>query len=265
MSTNATRERFRTLHERGSFIIANPYDVGSARLLEAMGFSALATTSAGFAWSLGRPDMGVTRDELVAHVAAIVSAVEIPLNVDAERCFSEDLTGVAETIELLAGVGASGISIEDWNPATDSIDPMSVAAARVEVAAVVAKRRGVLLTARCENHIHGVTDFANTLERLRAYRDAGADVLFAPGVSTQEQIEQVVSLGLPVNMLLTLTPFSAAELGNLGVRRCSVGGTLAGFAQGALVAAAQQLLDGGKFDGTRARVPGPLMQKAFRV
>jgi 2-methylisocitrate lyase-like PEP mutase family enzyme len=265
MSPNADRERFRTLHERGSFIIPNPYDVGSARLLEAMGFSALATTSAGFAWSLGRPDMGVTRDELVAHVAAIVSAVDIPLNVDAERCFSEDLIGVAETIELLAGVGASGISIEDWNPATDSVDPMSEAAARVEVAAVVAKRHGVLLTARCENHIHGLTDFADTLERLRAYRDAGADVLFAPGPLTAEQIQQIVALGPPVNVMLVATPFSTEELGHLGVRRISVGGALAGFAQGAMVAAAQQLLDGGKFDGTHVRVPGPLMQMAFRV
>ncbi len=122
MTNAAVRDQFTSLHREGSFIIANPYDVGSARLLEAMGFAALATTSAGFAWSLGRPDMGVTRNELVAHVSALSAAINIPLNVDAERCFAEDVDGVVETINLLAEAGASGISIEDWNPAANSID-----------------------------------------------------------------------------------------------------------------------------------------------
>ncbi len=259
------KEQFRTLHASGSFIIPNPYDVGSARLLEAMGFSALATTSAGFAWSLGRPDMGVTRDELVAHVHAITNAVGIPLNVDAERCFADDKASVAATIDLLASAGASGISIEDWNPTTNSIDDLATAAARVEAAVAAAQKHDVLITARCENHIHGITDFDDTMNRLRAYRDAGADVLFAPGIATNEQIEAVVSLGLPVNVILLATPLSATELGELGVRRVSVGGSLARFAQGAMVAAAQQLMDNGRYDSTNVRTPDALMQKAFRI
>lgn len=260
-----TREQFRALHHSGSFIIPNPYDVGSARLLEAMGFSALATTSAGFAWSLGRPDMGVTRNELVAHVVAITGAINVGLNVDAERCFADDPAGIAETITMLADAGASGISIEDWNPATQSIDPINTASARVEAAVAAAHQHGVLLTARCENHIHNITEFADTLHRLRAYRDAGADVLFAPGIATSEQIEQVVDLGLPVNVVLTGTPLSIPELGDLGVRRVSVGGALARFAQGAMVAAAQQLLVNGRLDPSNARTPESLMQRAFRV
>jgi 2-methylisocitrate lyase-like PEP mutase family enzyme len=265
MTNAAIRDHFTSLHQDGSFIIANPYDVGSARLLEAMGFAALATTGAGFAWSLGRPDMGVTRDELVAHVSALSAAINIPLNVDAERCFAEDVDGVVETINLLADAGASGISIEDWNPAANSIDLLPVSAARVEAAAKAAHRHGILLTARCENHLQGVTDFADTLNRLRAYKEAGADVLFAPGIATNEQIEQVVALGLPVNVILLATPLSATELGELGVRRVSVGGSLARFAQGAMVAAAQQLLDNGRYDTGNARTPDALMAKAFRV
>jgi 2-methylisocitrate lyase-like PEP mutase family enzyme len=264
MTIDLIRNQFKALHNVGSFIIPNPYDVGSARLLEAMGFSALATTSAGFAWSLGKPDMGVTRDELVAHVGAISSAVSLPLNVDAERCFADNVDGVIETIDLLASAGASGISIEDWNPSTNSIDSVADAVARVAAAAEAAQRHGVLLTARCENHIHGVTDFADTLDRLRAYRDAGADVLFAPGIATPEQIEQVVALGLPVNVILVTTALTAGELGSLGVRRVSVGGSLARFAQGAMVAAAQQLLDNGRYDGANPRTPDALMARAFR-
>ncbi len=265
MTTSAIRDRFRSLHESESFIIPNPYDVGSARLLEAMGFSALATTSAGFAWSLGKPDMAVTRDEVVRHVQAVANAVEVPLNVDAERCFAEDEAGVMETVSMLVDAGASGISIEDWNPATDAIDPVKVATARVAAAVSIAREHNVLITARCENHLHGVTDLADTLDRLRAYRDAGADVLYAPGVATAEQIEQIVALGLPVNGLLTTTPLSVSELADLGVRRVSVGGALALFAHGAMVAAAQQLLDEGRFDSTNVGTPGPLLAKAFRA
>jgi 2-methylisocitrate lyase-like PEP mutase family enzyme len=265
MTFDLIRNQFKALHDGGSFIIPNPYDVGSARLLEAMGFSALATTSAGFAWSLGRPDMGVTRDELVAHVGAISSAMGVPLNVDAERCFADNADGVVETINLLADAGASGISIEDWNPSTNSIDPVSDAAARVAAAADAAHKHAVLLTARCENHIHGVTDFADTLDRLRAYRDSGADVLFAPGIATPEQIEQVVAIGLPVNVVLTPNPLTITELANLGVRRVSVGGSLARFAHGAMVAAAQQLLDNGRFDAANLRTPDALMARAFRI
>jgi 2-methylisocitrate lyase-like PEP mutase family enzyme len=262
-ATITARQNFRSLHDTGTFIIPNPFDVGSACLLEGMGFAALATTSAGFAWSLGRPDGGVSRDELVAHVAAISSAVRIPLNVDAERCFADDTSGVVETINLLAEAGAAGISIEDWNPNSNSLDTLATAAARVEAAAAAAHRHDVLLTARCENHFRGITDFEDTLTRLRAYKNAGADVLFAPGIATSEAIEQVVAIGLPVNLILT-PALSIPDLSALGVRRVSVGGSLAQFAYGGLVHSAQQLLDNGRFDASNSRIPGELMQQAFR-
>jgi 2-methylisocitrate lyase-like PEP mutase family enzyme len=264
-STNAARNaHFREMHASGTFIIPNPYDIGSARLLEAMGFTALATTSAGFAGTLGRLDMAITRNELVPHVAALAASVEVPLNVDAERCFAETPEGIAETIELLADAGAAGISIEDWNPERDHIDPLDVAIARVKAAATAARARGVVLTARAENHLHGVTDLADTLNRLRAYLDAGADVIYAPGLTTPDQIAQVVALGAPVNVLLMPSTPTVPQLTDLGVRRISTGGALAAFAQGAMVAAAQQLLDVGMYTAGNVRPPNPLTNQAFR-
>ena len=260
----ARNARFHEMHASGTFIIPNPYDIGSARLLECMGFTALATTSAGFAGTLGRLDMAIARDELVPHVAALAAAVEVPLNVDAERCFAETLEGIAETIDLLASAGAAGISIEDWNPERNQIDPFDMAVARVKAAASAARARGVVLTARAENHLHGVTDLADTLNRLRAYLIAGADVIYAPGLTTPDQIAQVVALGAPVNVLLMPSTPTVGELTNLGVRRISTGGALAAFAQGAMVAAAQQLLDGGMYAPTNVRPPKPLTEQAFR-
>src|SRR5262245_23088358 len=152
----------------------NPWDVGSARLLASAGFEALATTSAGFAWAIGKLDMQVTRDELVPHAAALAAATELPLNVDSERCFPNSAGGVAETVRLLAEAGAAGCSIEDYDPATDRIDPIQAAAARVAEAAEAARETGIVLTGRCEHHIRGVDDLDATIERLVAYRDAGA-------------------------------------------------------------------------------------------
>ncbi len=256
-------DRFRELHQSGSFVIPNPFDVGSARLLEAMGFSALATTSSGFASTLGRLDMSVTRDELVHHVASIVAATNIPVNVDAERCYSDDLGGIAETVDLLAEAGAAGISIEDWDPVAQHIDDFEAAVARVGAAATAARARGVVLTARSENHLHGVEDLDDTCNRLRAYINAGAEVVYAPGLSDPAHIAKVVALGAPVNVLLLPHGPSVSALAELGVRRVSVGGTLAAFAQGAMVSAAQHLLDTGSFDPATPRVPGPLLLKAF--
>jgi 2-methylisocitrate lyase-like PEP mutase family enzyme len=264
-SANAARNaHFREMHASGTFIIPNPYDIGSARLLEGMGFTALATTSAGFAGTLGRLDMAITRDELVPHVAALAASVEVPLNVDAERCFAETPEGIAETIELLADAGAAGISIEDWNPERNHIDPLEMATARVKAAATQARARGVVITARAENHLHGVTDLADTLNRLRAYLDAGADVIYAPGLTTPDQIAQVVALGAPVNVLLMPSTPTVPQLTDLGVRRISTGGALAAFAQGAMVAAAQQLLDGGMYTAGNIHPPKPLVDQAFR-
>ena len=237
--------RFRALHEREQlFLMPNPWDLGSARLLASLGFEALATTSAGFAWSLGKLDGSVTRDELVAHVAALAAATDLPLNVDSERCYPDDPGGVAETVALLAGAGAAGCSIEDWNPATGSIDPVEVSAARVAVAAHAAG--SLVLTARAENHIHGVDDLDDTVARLVAYRDAGADCVYAPGLSTVDQVAAVVeAVGVPVNVLALPGGPSVAELAAAGVRRVSTGGALAKASYGALLAGARELLGEG--------------------
>src|SRR6476469_3609133 len=154
------RARFAELHAReGTFVMPNPWDVGSAKLLASVGAEALATTSAGFAWTLGRLDGQVTRDELVAHVAALADATDLPLNVDSERCFPDDPGGVAETVRLLADAGAAGCSIEDWDPAAGRIDDVAIAAERVAAAAAAAHAlpEPLVLTARAENHLHGVT------------------------------------------------------------------------------------------------------------
>jgi 2-methylisocitrate lyase-like PEP mutase family enzyme len=256
-------DRFRDLHASGCFVMPNPFDIGSARLLEALGFTALATTSAGFAATLGRDDMKVTRDELVAHVAAITGAVTVPLNVDSERCFAETADGIAETVHLLADAGAAGFSIEDWNPETNSIDDADVATDRVRAAAVAAAERGLVLTARCENHLRGVDDLADTVARLRGYIAAGAEVVYAPLLWSAEQLGPVVALGAPVNALLFPGGPTVSKLAASGVRRVSVGGSLANIAQGAMVASAEHLLAHGTLDPGATFLAGDLKRRAF--
>jgi 2-methylisocitrate lyase-like PEP mutase family enzyme len=240
------RDRFRQLHERGTFVMPNPWDIGSARILASMGFPALATTSLGHAASLGKVDQTVTRDELLTHVATIAAAVDLPLNVDAERCFAADPAGVAETVTLLADAGAAGCSIEDYDPARASIDDIPVAVERVAAAADAAHRHGMLLTARAENALYGIDDIDDTIARLRAYRDAGADVLYAPRLTDPEQIRRVVqATDAPVNVLAMRHGPPVPELAELGVRRVSTGGPLARAAYGALRRAAEELLGPG--------------------
>jgi 2-methylisocitrate lyase-like PEP mutase family enzyme len=245
MSPHDRRLRFRELHAREElFVMPNPWDVGSARLLESLGFEALATTSAGFAWSLGRLDQTVTREELVAHVAALAAATTVPLNVDSERCYPGDPGGVAQTVSLLAEAGAAGCSIEDYDPATGKVEEVALAAERVAIAAEAAHalREPLVLTGRAENHIRGVDDLDDTIARLVAYRDAGADVVYAPGLADSEQIRTVVeAVGVPVNVLALPAGPSVSELARIGVRRVSTGGLLAGVAYGALVAGAREL------------------------
>jgi 2-methylisocitrate lyase-like PEP mutase family enzyme len=185
----------------------NPWDAGSARLLESVGFEALATTSAGFAWSTGKLDQRVPREELVAHVSSLTRATELPLNVDGERCYPDDPGGVTETVALLAAAGAAGFSIE--------------------------------------NHIRGVDDLDDTIARLSAYRDAGADVVYAPGLTRSADIAKVVALGIPVNVLALPGGPSLHELESIGVRRVSTGSLLAGAAYGALLAGARELQQAG--------------------
>lgn len=236
------RERFRSLHERDTFVIPNPWDVGSARILEHLGFPALATTSSGFAASLGRLDQHTTRDELVEHVASIVAAVAIPLNVDAEHCFADQPGGVTESIELLAQAGASGISIEDYDPTIGAIASIAVSVELVGEAVETCRRHGITLTARTENHLYGVDDLDDTVARLRAYRAAGADVTYAPGLIRPGDIRRVVEeVGGPINVLAMRGGPRVDELAELGVRRVSTGGNLAWAAYGGLAEAACEL------------------------
>ena len=240
------RDRFRELHASGIFVMPNAWDVGSARLLASLGFDALATTSSGFAASLGRADGHVDFDELLEHSAALAAAVDVPINVDSERMFADDPDGVTANVELLAETGAGGCSIEDWNPATGAIDSIDVAAERVAAAVEGAGRSGIVLTARAENLIHGVRDLDDTIERLRRYRAAGADALFAPGLASADDIRRVVeATDAPVNVLHHRGAPSIPELGALGVRRISTGGALAFTAYGAAMSGARELLESG--------------------
>lgn len=229
MDTEGLRSQFRSLHEGDDvFIMPNPWDVGSAKILESLGFPALATTSSGFALSLGRDDGEVGLHELLEHVRALTSVLAVPLNVDSERCFAETPAGVAETVRMLGSAGASGCSIEDWNPATGAIDPIDVAAERVAAAASAAAECGMVLTARAENHIRGRDDLDDTIVRLSAYRDAGGECLYAPGLTSSDDIRRVVGVvDAPVNVLLVSGGPTIGELSGLGVRRVSTGGTLA--------------------------------------
>jgi 2-methylisocitrate lyase-like PEP mutase family enzyme len=259
--------RFRELHLRDEiFVMPNPWDIGSARLLASLRFEALATTSAGLAWSLGKHDQQVTRTELVDHVRALAAAADLPLNVDSERCFAEDTRGIAETVGLLAEAGAAGLSIEDWNPGTKAIDEIGIAAERVEAAARAAHARPepMVLTARAENHLYRAGDLDDTIARLAAYRDAGADVVYAPGLSSLDDIARVVDeVGLPVNVLALPSGPSVAALAAIGVRRVSTGGALARAAYGALVASARELLTEGTSAYAAAGVSRADLSAAF--
>jgi 2-methylisocitrate lyase-like PEP mutase family enzyme len=243
---SARRDHFRALHADGLFVMPNPWDAGSARLLASLGFPALATTSSGHAASLGRADYGVRRDEMLQLVGAVAGSVAVPINVDSERCFADDPLGVAETVELIARAGAAGCSIEDFDPVSGAIDPIEIAVDRVGAAAGAAARHGLVLTARAENHLHGVDDLDDTIERLCAYRDAGAEVVYAPGLVSSDDIGRLVrAVGVAVNVLALRDGPPVTELAELGVRRVSTGGALARVAYGAMLAAATQLRDTG--------------------
>jgi 2-methylisocitrate lyase-like PEP mutase family enzyme len=260
------RERFRDLHRAGLFVMPNPWDIGSARLLASMGFEALATTSSGHAASLGRSDQHVTRDELLAHVAALSAAVDLPLNVDAERGFADDLAGVAETVGLIAEAGAAGCSIEDYNPRQARIEPLEIAAERVRAAAATARADGVVLTARAENHLYGIDDLEDTIRRLRAYREAGAEVLYAPGLIDAGDIRRVVEeVEAPINVLALRNTPSVAELASIGVRRVSTGGGLARAAYGALLAAGRELQTTGTTTYLDSAISGQALDAAFNA
>lgn len=245
--------RFLDLHRPGDpLLIPNPWDPGSAKLLASLGFQALATTSSGFAATLGRLDGEVTREEAIAHSAAIVGATDLPVSADLENGFADDPAGVAQTVRLAVDSGLAGCSIEDYSGRDD--DPIydaGLATERVAAAAEAAHADGggFVLTARSENYLHGRKDLADTIARLRAYAEAGADVLYAPGLVEIEEIRQVVEAVAPrpVNVLARPGAPTVAELASAGVARVSVGGAFAFAALGGAVAAARELLDHGTY------------------
>jgi 2-methylisocitrate lyase-like PEP mutase family enzyme len=245
-------ERFLALHRGDApLLMPNPWDRGSGLLLQSLGFEALATTSSGFAATLGRLDGGVTRDEAIAHAAELVEAVDVPVSADLEHCFADEPAGVAETVRLALDAGLAGCSVEDYSgPETDTIYDAGLAAERVAAAAETAHSgpRKLVLTARAENLIHGRDDLADTITRLQSYQEAGADVLFAPGLRELDRIRELVSsVDLPVNVLVLPGMPSVSELGDAGVSRISVGGGFAFAAYGAAATAGRELLDEGTY------------------
>jgi 2-methylisocitrate lyase-like PEP mutase family enzyme len=255
MITQAEKGKaFRALHERnGAFIIPNPWDAGTARILSHLGFEALATTSMGYAFSLGRRDNTLNRSESLANASAIVSATDLPVSADLENGFGDDPKVVAETIRLAASAGLVGGSIEDATGRSDDpIYEMQHAVDRVRAAVEAARALPFpfTLTARAENYLHGRPDLRDTIKRLQAFQEAGADVLYAPGLTTKDDIANVVrSVDHPVNVVMGLrgAQLSVAELSAIGVRRISVGSALYRTALGAFLGAAREMREQGTF------------------
>jgi 2-methylisocitrate lyase-like PEP mutase family enzyme len=241
-------------------LLPNPWDLGSAKLFASLGFAALATTSSGFAATLGRLDGKVTRDEAIAHAATIVRATDLPVSADLENGFSDSPADVAETIVLAAEAGLAGCSVEDFTGREDDpIYPAPLAADRIAAAAEIAASGPIrlVLTARAENYLHGRPDLADTIARLQAYQEAGADVLYAPGLTSLADIRQVVtSVDRPVNVLALAAAPPVPELAELGVARISVGGAFAFAAYGALAEAGRELLDQGTYGFWAQAKPG---------
>ncbi|MFL5240780.1 MAG: isocitrate lyase/phosphoenolpyruvate mutase family protein [Gemmataceae bacterium] len=262
MLTQAEKGRvFRALHERDSaFIIPNPWDIGTARVLAHLGFEALATTSMGYAFSVGQRDNTIDRDRMMMHVAAIASATDLPVSADLENGYGDAPKTVGETIRLAAAAGAVGGSIEDASGRPDlPLYDKDQAAERIRAAAEAARALGFpfTLTGRAENHLHGRPDLKDTIARLQAYQEAGADVLYAPGLTSQDDIAEVVrSVNRPVNVLMGLqgVPFSLADLKALGVRRISVGSALCRAALGAFLRAGREMREQGTFTFAKVAV-----------
>jgi 2-methylisocitrate lyase-like PEP mutase family enzyme len=244
-------EAFQALHERdGAFVIPNPWDAGSARVLAGMGFEALATTSSGFAYGVGKRDGHTTREEVLEHLRMLVASVDVPINADLENAFGDEPETVAETFRLVLGTGVAGASVEDASKDEQRpIYDFDLAVERVRAAVEAVRRLSspVMVTARAENFLHGRSDLADTIKRLQAFQDAGADVLYAPGIKTKEEIKAVCSsVDRPVNVLggMPGMNFTVAELGELGVKRVSTGGLMTRAAIGGLMRAGANLREG---------------------
>jgi 2-methylisocitrate lyase-like PEP mutase family enzyme len=268
-STADKRRAFHRLHEAGCFVIPNPWDVGSARFLESLGFKALATTSSGCAWSQGRPDGGISRDMALAHLQAMVAATDLPVNADFESGFAPDASGVAESVRLAVETGVAGLSIEDSTG--DSVTPLhdlDTAVERIRAARRAIDQTGgdTLLVGRAECFLVGRPDLEETIGRLNAYARAGADCLYAPGIRTRDQIAAVVAgvAPKPVNLLVgSASELTLEEIAALGVRRVSVGGALARSAWGGFMRAARLIAEQGRFDGFADAASGRELNSLF--
>lgn len=264
------RRTFQQLHISGCFVIPNPWDIGSTRFLQGLGFKALATTSSGFAWSQGYADNAISRDMALAHLHEIVAATDLPVNADFESGFAPDPAGVAESVRLALETGIAGLSIEDSTG--DTAKPLfeiGEAVDRIRAARGAIDKAGgdVLLVGRAECFLVGRPDLDETVARLRAYAQAGADCLYAPGIRTREQIEAVVAAVAPkpINLLVgSASQFTMEGIAALGVRRVSVGGALARSAWGGFKRAAQLLAEQGTFDGFADAASGDQLNAFFR-
>ena len=266
--TSAKRAAFRQLHESGCFILPNPWDVGSALCLQSLGFKALATSSAGFAWSQGRADGALKREQVLAHLRELVLATPLPVNADFENGFGQDAPGVAESVRLAVETGVAGLSIEDSSGTpSNPIFDVDIAVQRLRAARAAIDQTGgeTLLIGRAENFITGRPDLPDTIARLKAYAEAGADCLYAPGIRTREEISAVVAAVAPkpVNVLIGWpSDLTLDRLAALGVRRVSVGGALARSAWGGLLRAARSLAEG-RFDEFAAAASGQELNALF--
>ncbi len=263
------RAAFHALHNSGCFVIPNPWDIGSARYLQGMGFKALASTSSGFAWSRGFSDNHVTREMVLSHLSELVAATDLPVNADFEGGFAHDPVGVAESVKLAVETGIAGLSIEDstGDPKNPLYD-IGTAVARLSAARKAIDRSGgdTMLVGRAENFFVGVPDLDDTIARLKAYSNAGADCLYSPGVKTKEQIAAVVKAVAPkpFNLLIgNAIGISVKDAEELGVRRISVGGALARSAWGGFLRAAKHILEEGRFDEFAHGTPGAELNKFF--
>jgi len=264
-----TFDRFHRLHASGCFVIPNPWNVGSARYLQSLGFPALATTSSGYAHSQGYADGALSCEAVLAHFRELAAATDVPLNADFEDGLADDLEGLAQNVTRCVATGVSGLSIEDSpNNSATPLYPFEIAVVRVKAARAAIDRAGgdVVFTARAEGFIRGVPDLDDVIRRLRAYKDAGADCLYAPGIKTREQIEAVVKAVAPkpVNFLNSgAFGFTVSDLARMGVRRISVGGSLARVAMHAFIRVATEIGREGKFDGFAGLVSNPELNAFF--
>ena len=262
------RAAFRELHKSGCFVIPNPWDVGSARYLQSLGFKALASTSSGFAWSVAHADNAVGVDMVLAHLKEICDATEVPVNADFEGGYADDPAGVAANVTRCCATGVAGLSIEDFTG--DNAKPLfdrALAVERIKAArkAIDADNSGVLLTGRCEAFLRGVKDMNLVIDRLTAYAEAGADCLYAPGISTKEEISTVVKAvhPRPVNLLVGAAGPGLADAGSLGVRRISVGGALGRMAWAGFMKASKEMAEKGTFFELANGYPGGELNKMF--